>query len=59
MPDTTKQTMTSLRKQITDKMKNEGILINKIKRLEDKIIKLQANPTMKKRFGGSLKRRKK
>ena len=32
MPGTTKQTMTSLRKQVTDKMKNENILINKIKK---------------------------
>lgn len=57
MPGTTKQTMTSLRKQVTDKMKNENILINKIKRLEDKIIELQAKPTMKKRFGGSLNKK--
>ena len=57
MPGTTKQTMTSLRKQVTDKMKNENILINKIKKLEDKIIELQAKPTIKKRLGGALNKK--
>ena len=57
MPDTTKQTMNSLRKQVTDKMKNENILIRKIKRLEDKIIDLQAKPTIKKRLGGALNKK--
>tara|TARA_E500000318_G_scaffold101965_1_gene105877 strand:+ start:584 stop:895 length:312 start_codon:yes stop_codon:yes gene_type:complete len=59
MPDTTKQTMTSLRKQIADKMKNENILTRKISKLEDKIIQLQGSspPTVKKRFGGALNKK--
>ena len=57
MPDTTKQTMSGLRKQIADKMKNENILTRKIQRLEDKIIQLEAKPTIKKKFGGSLNKK--
>ena len=57
MPDTTKQTMTGLRKQIADKMKNENILTKKIQRLEDKIIQLEAKPTIKKKFGGALNKK--
>ena len=57
MPDTTKQTMSGLRKQIADKMKNENILTRKIQRLEDKIIQLEAKPTIKKKFGGSVNKK--
>ena len=58
MPDTTKQTMAGLRKQIADKMKNENILTRKISKLEDKIVQLQSSSplSVKKMMGGTMKK---